>query len=111
MQQHFNEQYMESDRFPLAAFNGRLERSINPETDLIRPLTLKIRGTITIKGVSRPLEQNVILTLSGDEIAGRCVFNVSLAEFGIKIPRMFIRNIAENVEVTIDVRYKKSEVK
>lgn len=107
MQQHFNEQYLESDKYPKATFKGKFEKTINPETDLTVPMVVNVSGTITIKDVSRQLEEVVTLSPDGAEIAGSCNFNVSLVDFNIKIPKMFIKNIAETVEVKVDVRYRK----
>ena len=108
MQKHFNEQYMESDKFPSAFFEGRFEQTPSGGSSQASQFETRVKGDITIKGVTRPLVEEVILRWSRDDIVATCKFNVRLEDFGIKIPRMLIRNIAEVVEVTIDVKYKKS---
>ena len=108
MQQHFNDQYMESDKFPSAFFEGSLEQIPSRGTGQESQFKTTVKGSITIKGVTRPLREAVILGWSGDDIVATCKFNVRLEDFGIKIPRILIRNIAEVVKVTIDVKYEKS---
>ena len=107
MKQHFNEQYMESNKFPTAFFTGFFNQTILPGENQQPPSKNKIKGTLTIKGISRTLEEEVILGYVEDEITGFCKFNVRVADFGVKIPRLLVRNIAEVVEVTVNVKYKK----
>ncbi|MBM3420411.1 MAG: YceI family protein [Bacteroidetes bacterium] len=104
MQEHFNDQYMESKRFPTATFRGKLTRL--PQTGAgASAVQVRVRGTLTIRDISRQIDETVTFTPSGSGIAALSEFIVRPADYGIKIPRILVKNIAEEVKVTINVTY------
>jgi hypothetical protein len=107
MQEHFNENYMESDEFPVAIFKGKIIN--NEEIDLSKtgPIKVKVKGTIKIHGVSQELETDGLMDIQGEEIHATSKFIAKPADFNIKIPGAVIDNIAEGIEVTVDVKLKK----
>ena len=105
MQQHFNEQYMESNKFPVATFRGKLAQPIPPFDGNLTIFRTRVRGTLTIRDVSKEIDEEVVLTLSSNEMETLTEFIVRPADFGIKIPRVLMRNIAEEIKVTISVLY------
>ncbi len=103
MQQHFNEQYMESERFPEARFEGKImDWKGKPEGKT----EVSVRGNLTIHGVTRQVSEKATLEPSGGGIHGKSTFTVSLKEYNIRIPRMVIKNIAEVVKVNISSEFK-----
>jgi hypothetical protein len=99
MQKHFNEQYMESSKYPEATFTGKIHL---PEMELpsgnTREITLK--GTMTIKGTQRPVSYPVTISRDKGKLIAESTFTVRLKDHDIKIPKMLTRNIAEEVEVS-----------
>lgn len=103
MKEHFNEKYMESDKFPKATFEGTLSGF-----DLKVPGVQKAtaRGKLTIHGVTKDTEITGTMTAAGGKIDLRSKFMVRLADYNISIPTLLFKKIAEQVEVTVEFTYK-----
>ncbi len=108
MQEHFNENYMESGKFPKAKFNGQLKTE--PGDDISKPgaHTVQVDGTLSIHGVDQPLHTRAILTASTDgTIQAECKFNVRPEDHGITVPGLVRDKIAKSMEVTVSITYHK----
>ena len=97
MQSHFNADYLESDTYPEARFEGKITDSLPLDQAGSFPVT--VAGTLHIHGVSRPYSGPATICLSADSLNAQTVFKVRLADYDIAIPRLLIKNIAEVVEV------------
>lgn len=105
MQEHFNEKYLETEKFPKSTFSATLESYEHGNSyDEITA-----RGSLEIHGVKRDVEISGTLKQDGDRIMVHAVFPVRLEDYKIKIPSLMWQNIAEVVEVTIDFEYKPYE--
>jgi polyisoprenoid-binding protein YceI len=106
MQEHFNENYMESDKFPKATFKGALAdpSKVNFKKDGTYNVTLK--GTMTIHGVSNEIEVPGTFVIQNGNIKGTSTFNVRVADYKIEIPSVVVQNIAEQVKVSVDMDYE-----
>jgi polyisoprenoid-binding protein YceI len=102
MQEHFNEKYMESEKYPVATFTGKIE-GYNPEIKTAQQV--KAKGTLTIHGVSQSVVIPGTLEQVSNQIRIRTKFIVRLADYKISIPTLLWQNIAEQVEVRVDVNY------
>jgi len=98
MQEHFNENYMETEKYPFAFFSGKFE-NIN-ENDS-RAVAV---GIMDIHGVKKEIQLEGIFKRINDEITIQTDFNIHLKDYKIKIPRAVIYNIAE--DVAVDVYFK-----
>ncbi len=107
MQEHFNENYVESDEFPNATFKGEILN--NEDIDLAKngEVAVRVQGKLTIHGVTQEIEEEGLMKIEGDMINATSTFNVKPADFDIKIPGAVVKNIAEEIEVRIDVKMKK----
>ncbi len=109
MQEHFNENYMESDKFPDAILDMVIAESIDFTKDGVYDITLT--GTLAMHGVKIPREIKGKLTIrNGVPVNATAAFEVKLVEHGIKIPRAVIMNIAEVIKVDVTFaleKYKK----
>jgi len=103
MQEHFNENYLESDRHPNAHFLGKILDEVNLKV----PGTYQVRakGELEIHGVRKEYTAPVNLVVGESQIVARTLFKVRVADHDIKIPRMVINNIAEEVEVNALLTY------
>ncbi len=102
MQKHFNEQYLESDKYPEARFEGKFK---NPPIELSGSNMIQYEGFMTLHGVSRHISGKAELKRVGNSILGHSTISIRLEDYKIKVPRMVIKNIAEVVEVTINVTF------
>jgi hypothetical protein len=108
MEEHFNEKYMESDKYPYATFTGKINETIDYKKDSTYKVT--VTGILTMHGVEKERTVNATAIVKGGEITFDSKFNVALNDHNIKIPTLLIKNIAEVVEVTVKgvlTEYKK----
>ena len=104
MQQHFNENYMESDKYPYATFTGKIINMI--DLNQVGRHRVTVTGDLEIHGIKQRYTSQVELEVKGDRITAQTTFNVKLADHQIKIPRVVMRNIAEVVEVNVSATYQ-----
>lgn len=104
MQEHFNENYMESEKYPVSAFKGALAEPLNLNLDGVR--TVMVEGNLTIHGVTKNYKTKAEITVSKGSLIANAVFKVKIADHGIEIPTLVFKNIAEYVEVRIKAEYK-----
>ncbi len=103
MQRHFNERFMESHLYPEARFSGTIE-DFSEKMEQGNAVGVVAAGTLTIHGVTRETEIAGTIERYGPHLICKAEFPVSVADYDISIPRIFIRNIAEVVEVTANFR-------
>ncbi|MEZ4918503.1 MAG: YceI family protein [Saprospiraceae bacterium] len=101
MQEHFNENYMESNKFPSAVFKGTL---VNFDKSLLKkegkhPVTAK--GTLEIHGVKKQVNIPGTITVKGGAISVASEFLVACADYDIKIPAVVRDNIAKEIKVSL----------
>jgi len=104
MQEHFNENYMESDKYPLSEFKGKVENADKLTKD--GNYTLNVTGTLQIHGVTKSYSTKVECTVKNGTIRAISNFQVRLADHKITIPSIVGKKIAEVVKITIDATYK-----
>ncbi|HEX8061330.1 MAG TPA: YceI family protein [Cyclobacteriaceae bacterium] len=103
MQQHFNEKYIESDKFPKATFTGKI---VGFKQDATGPQQVKAQGKLTIHGVTKDIDVPGTIEVQGKKLQVLSKFMVKVADYDITIPQLVFQNIAEEVEVTIDFTFK-----
>jgi polyisoprenoid-binding protein YceI len=101
MREHFNENYLESQKYPDATFKGKIEEKISLAAGESKVVNLK--GNLLIHGVSQPRNIQVNLKTNADKtVTATGKFNVTVADHKVKIPSIVFQNIAEVVEVTFE---------
>lgn len=105
MQEHFNENYIESDKFPKATFKGTLRNFESLDFEKAGSFTAEVNGEIEIHGVTKPWNATVQFEVTPSSMSAKTVFMVVLEDFKVKIPRLLFRNIAEEVEVTAQFNF------
>ncbi len=103
MKEHFNEKYMESEKFPKATFQGKLE-GFGPNK--MGTQTVKAVGKLTIHGVVREISENGTVEVKGENLLMKSKFKVKLEDYQIVRPQILWQNIAEEVEVTLEFVFK-----
>ena len=108
MQEHFNEKYMESDKYPYATFAGKVNETIDYKKNGTNKVT--ITGKLDMHGVTKERTIDGTVTIKDGEISFDSKFTVALKDHNIEIPSLVAQNIAETVDVTIKTtltEYKK----
>ncbi len=101
MEEHFNENYAESEKFPKAEFKGAISNNdkVIYTKDGTYPVTVK--GKLTIHGETKDVETQGKLTIQGGKISTVAEFNVLLADFKIAIPGLVADKISTSAKITI----------
>lgn len=107
MQEHFNENYMESDKYPSSTFAGVVQDISEIDFTKDGEHKVTVKGELTIHNVTNQIEESGTLTIKGDEVHATSKFMVKVADYDIKIAKAVVENIAEEIEVTIDVKLNK----
>ncbi len=104
MQEHFNEHYMESDKYPTATFKGK----INENIDLSKDGTYKVTasGTLNMHGVEKPRDFEGTITVKGGNFTLNSNFKVKLEDHKIERPSVVFQNIAEVIDVKLNALFK-----
>jgi hypothetical protein len=104
MQEHFNSDYLESDKYPYAEFQGKIEPIPSIAKDGTYPVN--VAGQLTIHGVTKPYQGPGTIEVKNGQIIAISSFKVKLADHDIKIPRLLLKNIAEVVDVKVNAAYQ-----
>jgi hypothetical protein len=104
MQTDFNEDYLESDKYPDATYKGKIQGKI----DWTHPGTYKAvsKGVLTIHNVSKERTDTATVTVSNGKINIKGDFSVRIADHQIRIPTLVVKKIAEIVTVKFDEQYE-----
>ena len=104
MQEHFNENYVESEKYPKGTFNGSITN--NEDVDYSTPGTYKVQveGELTIHGVKKTHSAEGSVEVTGAAIIARTKFLLNPEDFKIKIPKVVRKNIADSMEITVTLK-------
>ncbi|QHL86945.1 YceI family protein [Nibribacter ruber] len=105
MQEHFNENYVESDKYPKATFKGKILNLQEIDFGQDRLYNLQLEGVLTIHGVERLLKTNATLDVKGRQLQGRANFSVTPQEFNIEIPALVREHIAKRIDISVQMLY------
>ena len=101
MQEHFNENYMESDKYPKAYFSGTIKdlefSKLNNQA-----VDKSISGKLTIHGVTRELYANVRISNNADKIQLISTFIIRPEDHDIEVPKSVFKKIAQEVQVDVE---------
>jgi len=103
MQEHFNSDYMESDKYPKATFKGKIQETIDVSKDGSYPIT--VTGDLTVHGVTQKRTIPGKLTIKGGVISMTSEFMVRCADHHISIPQLVFHNIAESIKMNVAATY------
>lgn len=103
MKEHFNEKYMESDKYPKATFQGKVAGFDLNSNQLLQTVAT---GKLTIHGQTKDIEVPGTIEKQGDRLVFKAKFIAKLEDYKIAIPQLMWQNVAEQVEVTVDFVFK-----
>lgn len=101
MQEHFNEQYMESDKYPMATFKGAIQNW--PAISLTKDgfYEAQAKGSLTIHGVTKEVLIKGTMAVKNGIPAIDATFTVKCSDYGIQIPQALGAKIADEIRITI----------
>lgn len=104
MQDHFNENYVESDKYPKAVFSGAYTGDVALDKDGVYKIMVK--GNLTLHNVTKAIELPATLTVKNGKLSGNADFKIRPEDYNIFIPSVVRDNIAQELTVTIKANYE-----
>jgi hypothetical protein len=103
MQEHFNENYIESDKHPKATFSGQISNAdkVNFAKDGVYPV--KVSGDLNIKGVTKPVTADGTISIKGGKVFAKSEFNILLSDYNVSIPAVNKDNISNSIKISVDL--------
>ena len=102
MQEHFNENYLESNIYPRSTFEGKII-NFNDITENFK--NYQITGNLTIKGVTKEINTTALIRKEKNKVELMSNFSVMLSDFGVKIPKIVFKKIDEEVKINLNFIY------
>jgi len=104
MQEHFNENYVESDKYPNGTFKGRItnNKDINYKTP--GTYNANVEGDLTIHGVTNKISSKGQITVTAQLLEANTSFNIAPADYKISIPALVADKISKTVQVTVNTK-------
>ncbi len=105
----FNEKYMESDRYPESDFIGKILNLADIDLNKPGEYQVVVEGKLTIHNVTRRVSHPGVLIVTGNELSAKSQFKVKPGDFKIKLPKMFGIKMANEINVSVDMRYSRQK--
>jgi hypothetical protein len=106
MEEHFNENYLESNKFPKSTFKGKISTlsAVTFTIDGAYPVT--VEGDLTLHGITKKVSSTGSVTVKSGKINAVSKFNVKLKDYNISIPSLVKDKISEEIDITVDCKYE-----
>ena len=101
MEEHFNENYVESHKYPKSTFKGKIVGFENIDLKSAGKHKVIVEGDMTLHGETRTIKANGEVTVAGEEILLSSKFEMRIEDYKISIPKAVINKIAESIEVSL----------
>jgi len=103
MQEHFNEDYLESDTYPNASFVGKVANIANFDFTKNGPVAVMVSGDLTIHGITKKIDANGTFEIKDGAISGYSKFTITLSDYNITIPSTVVNNISKTIDITVNL--------
>lgn len=104
MQEHFNENYVESDKFPNGSFKGKVLNNAAIKYSTPGTYDATVEGDLTIHGVTKPVSTKGKIVVGKSAIEANTNFDVVLADYNISIPSLVADKISKKVKISVTTR-------
>lgn len=105
MEEHFNETYMESDKYPKATFKGKITDLSKVNFTKDGTYSVTVSGDLNMHNVTQKATTNGTITVKGGKVSANSSFVVKLADYKIDVPKVVRSNISETVTITVNCTY------
>lgn len=104
MQEHFNENYVESDKYPKAEFKGAVSNNAAVNYAKEGSYNVTVKGKLTLHGVTKDVEAPGTVKVSGGKIDAASTFNIKLSDYNISIPAVVKDKISNAIKVNVSTQ-------
>ncbi|UEG51292.1 YceI family protein [Ferruginibacter lapsinanis] len=105
MQEHFNENYMESDKFPKAIFMGNITNLADINFSKDGTYTANVEGSLEIHGVKNNIKTQVEINIKQNKITAKTSFSINVKDYGIK-GNYIGSKIAKTIKIAVNAIYE-----
>ncbi|GAB1398033.1 hypothetical protein MASR1M65_28130 [Saprospiraceae bacterium] len=107
MEQHFNENYIESNKYPKAAFKGKIDNIKDINFQKNGTYKANVSGDLTMHGVTKAIKTTATITVNNGQVNATSQFSVALKDYKIKIPAMVGEKVSKNAKIMVEAHYQK----
>jgi len=105
MEEHFNENYMESEKFPKSSFKGKITNLASLDLKKVGTYDVVAEGQLTIRDVTKPVTVKGTLEVTATGLNTNAKFKIVPEDYNIAIPGVVREKIAKDLEVTVIMKY------
>ncbi len=103
MEEHFNENYIESNKFPKATFTGVITDIKNIDLHKDGNYTVNVSGKLTLHGITKDVKTTSVINVSNGALSNaKTSFNIKLSDFGIDIPGAVRDKVASDAKIDVN---------
>lgn len=103
MEEHFNENYVESDTYPKSTFKGKIDNLSAVNFASNGTYNVTVSGNLTIHGVTKAVTSNGQFVVNGGKVTGTSEFTVQIADYNITVPAVVKDNISKTITIKVNV--------
>jgi polyisoprenoid-binding protein YceI len=100
MQEHFNENYVESSKYPKAVFKGKIVDASKLDFAKDGTYNVQLSGDLTMHGITKQIAAPAVFNIKNGKVSGQTDFSVALNDFGISVPSLVSDKLAKEAKVT-----------
>lgn len=106
MEEHFNENYMESDKFPKSTFQGKITNleKIDFTKDGTYPVI--VAGDLTLHGIKKTIQVPGSLLIAKEKLTVSSTFTITLSDYEVTIPALVADKISKTLDIRVNCAYK-----
>ena len=109
MEEHFNENYVESEKYPKATFAGNITDFSGVDLNKDGEYNVSVKGKLSIHGVTKEIEEKGVITVKDGKVNAHSEFEINPDDYSIEIPSVVREKIAKEISVTVDINYSASK--
>lgn len=102
MQEHFNENYVESDKFPKSEFKGNVVNTADIDYSKNGQYTARVKGTLTLHGVTNQVDATGTISVTDGKIKLNSSFNIELSDYKIAVPGIVADKVSKTVKISVN---------
>jgi polyisoprenoid-binding protein YceI len=102
MQKHFQENYMETSKYPKSSFKGTIQNNSAVKYGTAGTYSVTVKGKLTMHGVTKDVMVTGSVVVTADKVTLKADFNVNLDDYKIKVPAENASQVAKTIKVTVD---------
>jgi polyisoprenoid-binding protein YceI len=106
MQEHFNENYLESDKFSKSVFKGRIDDPAKVDFNKDGKYTVSVTGQLTLHGETKTITAPASFAVANGETLANAEFDVTPADYKISIPALVKDKISKTIKIAVRLKYE-----